>query len=44
MDNNIDYKVKPDLIRDIIKLLNFEPEDKFFNKRTDLVKKSLSPF
>ena len=27
MDNNIDYSVKPDLIKDIISLLNFEPYD-----------------
>ena len=29
MDNNIDYQIKPDLIKDIIGLLNFESYDKF---------------
>jgi tubulin polyglutamylase TTLL2 len=27
MDNNIDYMIKPDLIKDIIRLLDFEPYD-----------------
>ena len=29
MDNNIDYQIKPDLIKDIIGLLNFEPYETF---------------
>jgi hypothetical protein len=29
MDNNIDYQIKPDLIKDIIRLLNFEPYDTY---------------
>jgi tubulin polyglutamylase TTLL2 len=36
MDNNIDYQVKPDLIRDIISLLNIESYD------TYLVSKALT--
>ena len=29
MDNNIDYQIKPDLIKDIIQLINFEAYDSF---------------
>lgn len=29
MDNNIDYQIKPDLIKDIIKLLDFEAYDSY---------------
>lgn len=29
MDNNIDYQIKPDLIKDIIKLLDFEPYEEY---------------
>lgn len=29
MDNNIDYMVKPDLLKDIVKLLNFQPYEEF---------------
>lgn len=29
MDNNTDYAVKPDLIRDMINLLDIEPYDHF---------------
>lgn len=32
MDNNIDYQVKPDLIRDIISCLHFEPMEDFYEK------------
>ena len=45
MDNLADSQVKPNLIRDIIKTLNFEPEDKFFKKRTtEFNKKSVCSF
>jgi tubulin polyglutamylase TTLL2 len=29
MDNNIDYQIKPDLIKDILGILNFENYDQF---------------
>jgi hypothetical protein len=29
MDNNIDYQVKPDLIKDIIRMLNFTPYSEY---------------
>jgi len=33
MDNNIDYIIKPDLIKDIINLVHFEPYDEFQSKQ-----------
>jgi len=29
MDNNIDYLIKPDLIKDIIRLINVEPYEQY---------------
>ena len=29
MDQNIDYQIKPDLIKDIVALMNFETFDEF---------------
>eukprot|EP00347_Sterkiella_histriomuscorum_P012493 403368368 len=33
MDSNIDYQIKPDLIKDIIRLLSFEPYEQFLEKQ-----------
>ena len=32
MDNNIDYLVKPDLLKDIIRMLKVEPYDEYIVK------------
>jgi Tubulin-tyrosine ligase family len=32
MDNNIDYMVKPDLIKDVIRAVNFQPYSEFLVK------------
>jgi hypothetical protein len=41
MDNNIDYQIKPDLIKDIISILNFESYEQYQVKSHFIVIKSL---
>ena len=46
MDNNIDYQVKPDLIKDIMRCLHFEPMDEFYEKskkKFTNIKQSVGP-
>ena len=40
MDNNIDYMVKPQLIKDIIGLLNFQPYSEYLVSVTYVTKNS----